>query len=486
MTEVKDLKHLLSPEALSRQNSPLKGAFKYYKQPGMTFLGGGLPMADYFPIEKLSAEIPNAPFPNGIGSKLQPDDFTKVEIHKRADDSGENDIELARALQYGFTEGHTELMKFIKDHTQLVHEVPYDDWSAIATVGNTEGWDSTLRTFCSRGDTILVEDHSFSSSLETCNGLGINTFPVSMDTEGILPDKLETVLDNWVGQKPRLLYVIPTGQNPTGSCLSIERRKAIYELACKHDFIIVEDEPYYFLQMETYTQDESARAGKVVSDQEQFLSALIPSFISMDTQGRVIRLDSFSKVVAPGVRFGWIIGQLTILERFVRLHEVSIQNPSGITQSVINSLLYKWGQSGYISWLMKIREEYTHKRDVTIDAIYKYFPLEVSTFLPPVAGMFFTVYFDASKHPKFSKFGNDPLKVEAALYEQGLSQGCLMIPGSWFKVKGNSVPPQASIPENAETKNLIFFRGTYAAVPLDQLVIGLEKFAKGVKLEFGL
>ena len=487
--EAKDLSHLLSEEAKSRKNSPLKAAFKYYKQPGMTFLGGGLPLSDCFPFNKVTADIPSVPFSEGISAPLSDENKTVVEVYKRAEMNKTEDkqIELARSLQYGHTEGQAEIIDFLKEHTEKIHNVPYKDWDLIASVGNTQSWDATLRSFVTRGDSILVEEYSFSSALETAHAQGVNTIPVQMDAKGILPEALEKQLDQWVGPKPKLLYTICTGQNPTGSCLSAERRRAIYKLACKHDFIIIEDEPYYFLQMEDYTTDEKSRASNKVDSHDEFVKALVPSYISMDVEGRVIRLDSFSKVLAPGLRFGWIVGQAKLLERYVRIHEVSIQCPSGFTQSICNSLLQKWGQKGYLDWLMGLRADYTHKRDVAIDAVNKYFPKEVVSFIPPVAGMFFTTTIDASKHPKFkSEFNEDPLQVENAVYEQALKQGCLMIPGSWFKADGKSNPPQPELPENPASKNTFFFRGTYAAVPLDQLVIGLEKFGKAIKVEYGL
>ncbi|CAK7902788.1 aromatic/aminoadipate aminotransferase 1 [[Candida] anglica] len=485
--EAKDLSHHLSVEARSRKNSPLKSAFKYYNLPGMTFLGGGLPLADYFPFDSISADVPTAPFANGIGAQITKDDKTVVEVHKRKEFNSKDisDVELSRALQYGHTEGQPEILNFLKEHTEMVHKLPYSDWDLISSVGNTQSWDATLRTFCSRGDSILVEEYSFSSALETAHAQGVNTIPVQMDSEGIVPKLLATQLDQWVGAKPKFIYTICTGQNPTGSSLSAERRKEIYEIAVKHDILIIEDEPYYFLQMETYTSDVSARSKKAVHSHEEFLKAMVPSFLSIDIEGRVIRLDSFSKVLAPGLRFGWIVGQKNLLERYTRLHEVSIQCPSGFTQSLTNGLLQRWGQSGYLDWLIGLRSEYTHKRDVAIDAIAKFFPKEITEYVPPVAGMFFTTGFDASKHPKFEEFGRDPLKVEAALYERGLEQGCLMIPGSWFKSQGETTPKQPEVP-TATSPNHIFFRGTYAAVPLDALTVGLEKFGKAVELEFGL
>lgn len=356
----------------------------------------------------------------------------------------------------------------------------------VVSVGNTESWDSTLRTFCSKGDSILVEEYSFSSALETANGQGINTVPIAMDDFGIIPEKLDELMSRWIGNKPKLLYTICTGQNPTGSSLSAERRKQIYDIACKYDFIIVEDEPYYFLQMETYTQDKAARQAKAVHDHGEFIKALVPSFISLDVEGRVIRLDSVSKVLAPGLRLGWIIGQKALLERYVRLHEVSVQSPSGFSETITNALLRTWGHSGYLDWLIGLRAEYTHKRDVAMDAVAEYLPKEVITYNAPVAGMFFILHVDASKHPKFQELGEDPLKVEAIIHEQSIKQGCLMAPGSWFKSEGQSNPPQRNLPQNPNHKTHIFFRGTYAAVPLDRLVDGIQNFGKALRLEFEL
>ncbi|ODV83522.1 hypothetical protein CANARDRAFT_203119 [[Candida] arabinofermentans NRRL YB-2248] len=473
---VKDLTHLLSEESKGRLPSPLKSAFKYYGNDDIVFLGGGLPMADYFPWDKITAHSPAPPFADGIAAKPTDDSNTTVSElakHKLED----YDIPLARSLQYGFSEGQPELVEFIKEHTKIIHDVPYEDWGLVCSVGNTQSWEATLRTFCNPQDSILVEEYTFSSAIETARALSVNFVPVSMDDNGIIPEKLDELLTNWDSSKPKpkLLYTICTGQNPTGSSLPNDRRKAIYEIACKHDFVIVEDEPYYFLQMETYTKGNTEPPAPI--SHEDFVAQLVKSFISMDTEGRVVRLDSFSKVLAPGVRLGWIVAQKNLLERFIRLHEVSIQTPSGFTQSIVQALLGRWGQKGYIDWLIGLRKEYTIKRDFTMSSLLKSMPKEVVTFEPPIAGMFFTVKIDATKHPKYAtEFESDPLKVETAVYERALKEGCLMIPGSWFR----------SPNFDATGLTEIFFRGTYAAVPLDTLDTGLERFGKAVATEFGL
>lgn len=481
-----DLSHHFSVEANSRSPSPLKGLLEYFFRPDLTYLAGGLPLSDYFPFDKISCDSPSPPFANGIGAQVTNEDKTVIDVFKKKAKNDPHMIELARSLQYGRTEGQPELVEYFKEHTRLVHNPPYQDWNLISSVGNTQSWDATLRTFVTRGDAILVEDYSFSSALETAIAQGVVTVPVPMDDGGIVPEELERILDSWVGPKPKLFYTICTGQNPTGTCINEERRRAIYKLAQKHDFIIVEDEPYYFLQMEPYTTNAEERKGKHVHSHDEFVKALVPSYLSIDVDGRVIRLDSLSKTIAPGTRYGWIIAQEKILEKFTRLHEVSIQTACGFTQSLLNGLFQKWGQGGYFDWLMGLRAEYTHKRDVAIDTMYVHFPQEVVHIIPPVAGMFFIVKLDASKHPKFKEFGEDPLKVEDAVYKKGIEMGCVMVPGSWFKSEGITNPPQPKIPEDEEHRHTIFFRGTYAAVPLENLKEGLEKFGKAIKVEFGL
>lgn len=488
LPQARDLAHHLSEESRLRQNLRLKLAFKYFSDPSVVFLGGGLPLSDYFPVESISAKVPTPPFANGIGAPLTEETTTLVEVFKnpQLNDPAIDEVNLARALQYGYTEGQPELLLFLREHTQLIHRPPYRDWGVMTSVGNTQLWDATLRTFANRGDAILVEEYLFSSALEAVRAQGIHTIPMQLDEYGIVPEALEHQLERWVGPKPRLLYTIATGQNPTGSSLTAERRRKIYALACKHDLILVEDEPYYFLQMETYTSDVTQRS-HAVSSYDDFVAALVPSFLSMDVEGRVIRLDSFSKVLAPGVRIGWIVGQKRLLERFLRIHEVSIQTPAGLLQAVVNGILQRWGQNGYLDWLMGLRAEYTHKRDVAIDSVAEHFPKEVVSYTPPVAGMFFTVNLDASKHPKFhTEFGGDVSKVEEAVFDRSIAEGCLIIPGSWFRAEGQTEPPQPKVPVSETAKNNIFFRGTYAAVPLEKLQRGLKHFGRAVKLEFGI
>ncbi|ANB12816.1 bifunctional 2-aminoadipate transaminase/aromatic-amino-acid:2-oxoglutarate transaminase [Sugiyamaella lignohabitans] len=482
-----DLRHHFSEEAKGRNPSALKEAFKHFHDPKIISLGGGLPVPTMFPFDNLSIESPAPPFAKGNdAAPTSAEETTNVHVTKAV--TGKyDDIFLNTALQYGHSNGAPQLLDFITKHTEIVHDVAYKNWQVILTVGNTQGWDSTLRTFTNRGDTILAEQFTFSSAAECVHGLGVNIVPVKMDLNGIDPVQLDKQLDEWVGPKPKLLYTIPTGQNPTGSTLSRERREAIYKIAQKHDFLIVEDEPYYFLQMPEYTKDPEQRKKDYEHiSHEDFLKTLVSSYLEVDTDGRVIRLDSFSKVIAPGTRIGWIVAQEAFVERYLRLHEVSIQVASGFSQAIVNGLLQRWGQEGYLDWLIGLRKAYSHKRDVAVDAIEKYVPKEVIDFIAPDAGMFFWIKLDARKHPKYAEFNNDAVAIENYLYEEGLKFGVQLVPGHWFLVNDKTNPPQKELAETVDEKNAIYFRGTFASVPADKLEKALELFGAHIAQQFGV
>ncbi|VVT48567.1 uncharacterized protein SAPINGB_P001842 [Magnusiomyces paraingens] len=480
----KDLSHHLSEEAKSRQASTLKLAFKHFSDPRIVSLGGGLPLPDLFPFNSLKVETLNPPFSRGIDVFPESsDEALEVVVAKsRAQIEHDHDIPLETALQYGSSAGNTQIVEFLREHTRIIHSPKYQDWDIVMSVGNTQAWDSTLRTFTTRGDVIFAEQFTFSSAAETVHANGVKIFPVPTDLEGIDAEAFAEILANWEGPIPKLLYTIPTGQNPTGGTMPAERRKKVYDLACKYDFIIVEDEPYYFLQMHEYKFGATAADLPPVPSHDEFLKSLVPSYLSLDTEGRVLRLDSFSKVLAPGSRLGWIVGQERLIERFLRQHEVTIQVASGFSQAILNGMLHRWGQEGYLDWLIQLRRNYTLKRNVALDAVKKYVPSEVADWIAPSAGMFFWIQLDASKHPDYEKLGRDPAAVEMQIYERGIEDGVLMIPGHWFVIEDE----RAAKPPSREGRQFMYFRGTFASVKPEALDKGLNIFGDLIKKEYQL
>ena len=353
-------------------------------------MGGGLPCPEYFPIEELTIKVPSVPH---FSEEATKESGTTLRSGKYDVSEGSSAYDLSIALNYGLGSGSAQMIRFVTEHTEIVCNPPYADWHCALSVGSTSALEQTYRMFCERGDFILTEEYTFASAVETAAPLGVRAVGIKMDDEGLLPDSMDEILSSWDvkargARKPFLLYTVPSGQNPTGATQGVTRRREIYKVAQKHDVYIIEDEPYYFLQMQPYTGSNAPDVPPPANN-EEFLKALIPTYLSMDIDGRVMRMDSFSKVIAPGTRVGWITASEQIVERFVRHNECSNQNPSGISQIVLYKLLDEdWGHGGYLKWLINLRLEYTSRRDVSLAACEKYLPKDLVTWNPPAAGMF--------------------------------------------------------------------------------------------------
>ncbi|KAH8799743.1 putative aromatic aminotransferase Aro8 [Xylogone sp. PMI_703] len=467
--------HLFSLEARTRVASSLKGAAKYLKTSGLISLGGGLPSSENFPLEELSIKVPTPPEFTEEETRISGTQLV-VGKHDIRDQKSLYDLEVA--LNYGQSTGAPPLLRFITEHTEILHNPRYSDWHCCITAGSTAAWDAILRILCERGDYILAEEYTFSSALETAIPLGIKAAPIKMDEQGLLPQALDEIMINWNesargGRKPRLLYTIPSGQNPTGATQGARRREEIYKVAQKHDIYIIEDEPYYFLQMQPYT---SASPGleSISTYNGNSSGKLLPSFLSMDMDGRVLRLESFSKVISPGTRAGWLVGSEQVIERFIRHFETSTQNPSGLSQLVLYKLLDEhWGHLGYSDWLSHLQSQYTRCRNVMVQACERFMPTDITSWVPPSAGMFYWIKVDWRKHPKY-KQDEDHRIVEESIFKAAISKGVLLSCGSWFKA------------DKALKEENMFFRATFAAATEDNITEAIKRFAEALKVEFSL
>ena len=369
----------------------MKKAARFLGKPGIISLGGGLPSSEYFPFDEVSLKVPS------IGHFSEQETAENgVTLHSGKHDLREDKslVDIDVLFNYGQGTGAAQFLRWITEHTELVHTPPYADWACNMSIGSTSALDMALRMFTARGDYIISEEYTFATAVETAAPLGVKVAGVKMDEQGLLPNALEDLLQTWDpasrsgARKPFLLYTVPTGQNPTGATQGTERRKQIYRVCQKHDLYILEDEPYYFLQMQPYTGQDAPDVPPP-SSHEEFLKSLVPSYLSMDVDGRVMRMDSFSKVVSPGSRVGWITASEQVVERYRHHADVTTQGPSGMSQLLLFKLLDEhWGHGGYLDWLIFIRLEYTKRRDVILGACEKYLPREVVSWKPPMAGMF--------------------------------------------------------------------------------------------------
>ncbi|KAL7944054.1 pyridoxal phosphate-dependent transferase [Trichoderma barbatum] len=464
----------LTEECLARAPGILKVAARFLKRPGMISLAGGLPSPDYFPFNSLSAEIPA--IPGARGSNISETEST-ITMGLRDIATGDAAFDLSVALNYGQAAGSAQMIRWITEHTELVHNPPYADWDTCLTTGNTAGIYQALRMLCdkNRGDSWMTEEYCYASALETAQPMGIKTVGIKMDAGGPIPEVMDELLTNWDAakkgtRKPHVLYTVPTGQNPTGSTQSGERKRRIYQVCQKHDVYILEDDPYYFLQLRPDTNSQPKSSNLAVS---AFLANLPPSFLSIDTDGRVMRIDSFSKVVVPGARMGWVTASEQMIERFIRHAETASQGPSGFSQSLLYKLIdEKWGHQGFLDWLQHLQTEYTGRRDVMMAAFEKFLPKAIVSWNSPSAGMFCWIRINHNMHPNAKLYS--ALDIEEEIFAACLKRGVLVAKGSWFRAEPN-------LPLDD-----VFFRLTFAASSTENMEVAVRTFGTALRIIFNI
>ncbi len=271
-----------------------------------------------------------------------------------------------RALQYGTTGGilelREELIRFMKKEGIKIDKPE----NIIITVGSQEALDIIGRLFINPGDYIITESPTYLAALQAFRIYGPRIIGIPMDNEGIkidaLEDTIRKIIDN--GTKPKFIYVVPTGQNPTGITMSMERRKALLNIASRYDLLIIEDDPYGYI----YFGDDHPPA----------------RLKAMDSEDRVIYLSTFSKIAAPGLRLGWVAASSEVI-RWFELAKQSIDlHTSTLNQYIAVELLRR----GIIERnIPRIKEIYRSKRDLMLQALSEYMPDGV-TWTRPSAGMF--------------------------------------------------------------------------------------------------
>ncbi|XRM44803.1 hypothetical protein ABZX51_007915 [Aspergillus tubingensis] len=481
----KHLDHHFSLESRNFTGSALKKGSSPSGPRNIISLGTGRPTADYYPWESITLNEPPSKAttkPKGQGQEHSAHTITKHGLT----------YNLSIAMNYCLANGSAHLLRFITEHVELAHNPPYADWATFLSCGATAATEAAFRIFCNRGDTILAEQYTYPGTLESAALNGVNVQGIEMDEDGLRADALDEVLSSWddaQSPRPRVLYTIPTGQNPTGVSQSLERRRAIYDVAEKHDLIIIEDDPYYFLRMGPYqdTQgtngtDTSHSASEDDEAAQIYHSECIPSYLTLDTSGRVVRLDSASKILAPGLRAGWVTASRKVIDKFTAYQEVSTLAVSGPSQLMLWSLLDEnWGHDGFTTWLVHLSREYRWRRDALLDACNKYLPREIVQWNTPEFGMFLWVKVDWRQHPELKSLSGLSLEevgaqivgLEERIVAKALEKGVLVTKGSLFA-------------SNQERKDHLHFRMTFAAAEEGDLKEGVRLFAEAVREEFGL
>ncbi|KAI0412228.1 pyridoxal phosphate-dependent transferase [Xylaria grammica] len=458
----KKLDHHFSIESRGFSGSALKRTASVRGEKKVIPLGTGRPTADYYPWDTLSFEGKRP----SLDTLNRSNTLASYPVTKQ--DEAYN---LSLALNYGNAVGSPHLLRFLTEHTEIVHSPPYADWNTCLTVGSTSAMELAFRIFCNRGDNVLMEEYTYPGTVEGASLLDLKVHDVQMDAEGASAVHLRRILSTWDasrGPKPAVFYTIPSGQNPTGATQSLKRRKEIYQVAEEHDLIIIEDDPYYFLRL--------GRRGVPPGN----ATNLVPSYVSIDASGRVVRLDSTSKILAPGLRAGWVTASAPVIDKFIAYQEVSTVAVAGPIQLMLWTLLDKsWGHRGFFSWLDALSLQYRSRRDLTVDACDRYLPKEVCSWVEPDYGMFLWVKLDWKKHPRFQ---NQPdqqnihiqlAEIENRILSVALMEGVQVTKGSLFHC-------------TKKPSDKLHFRLTFAAALREDLEEGVKIFAHAVNSEFAL
>eukprot|EP00040_Diaphanoeca_grandis_P013028 m.65915 g.65915 ORF g.65915 m.65915 type:complete len:449 (+) comp23618_c0_seq2:179-1525(+) len=375
----------MSRLTLARKPSPIRELQPLIEQEGMISLGGGMPNRLTFPL---------------TGVSFTTTDGTKLDL---------NAVELNAALQYSPTPGISVLVKELKALQRREHAPPAAADTAMDLAVCTGSQEALARAFAmllNPEDTLLIENPTYSGSLAYLKPYGCNLVGTETDGDGLIPDSLERLLDTWEQtyseksqiKKPRVLYTIPTGANPSGGTMTVQRRQEVYRIAQAHDLLILEDDPYYYLQ---FTKDR------------------LPSLFSMDTDARVLRFDSFSKILSSGMRVGTVTGPQTLVQQLC-LHTQAVNlHPSGLSQMAVYKLLQHWGEEGFEAHIDFVQSFYLKQRNHFLKSAEKHLT-GLAEWSTPSAGMFVWI-----------KLLNvtDSFKL---IREKAVDEKVLLIPGNAF------------------------------------------------------
>ena len=297
--------------------SAIREIFKSLTDPEMISFAAGNPSPQSFPVEKMSL----------ISQDIFQNDYVN-------------------AFQYSVTEGYTPLRELVKKRLASKFGINYPDDELIITTGGQQGIDLTAKVLCNEHDVVITEDPSFIGALNAFRAYNTRLVGVENEKDGINVEKLEkAIIEN---PYCKLIYLIPTFQNPSGTTMSLEKRKKVLELAIKYDVVVIEDNPYGDLR---YSGD------------------YVPNIKSLDTDGIVIYAGSLSKLISPGMRVAYCICPKPIFQKLVVCKQGNDVHTNIWSQYVCNEFITKYDFNAHLA---RLREIYTKKAEFCMDLLDKY------------------------------------------------------------------------------------------------------------------
>jgi 2-aminoadipate transaminase len=325
------------------KSSAIRELLKLTELPDVISFAGGLPAPEVFPVKEFQAAC-----------------------QKVLQEQG------ARALQYGTTEGYLPLRELIAQMTTRQGlKVTADN--ILVTSGSQQALDLIGKIFIDPGDRILVESPTYLGALQAWSMYGADYVTVPSDDDGIQTDQLEEAFR----AGPKLIYVLPNFQNPTGVTISYERRQRVIDLADQFGVPIVEDDPYGQLRFE----GEDIPSIMVMDEKTH------PQQEQQAYNGNVIYLSTFSKTLAPGLRLAWVIAPVEVIRKLVMAKQGADLHTSTFNQIVA----YEVARAGFLEQHIQfIRKVYRERRDVMLESLEEHMPAGVR-WTHPHGGLFLWV-----------------------------------------------------------------------------------------------
>ena len=313
--------------------SAVREILKVAERPDVLSFAGGLPAPELFPVEAIA----------------------QAHADVLADDG-------RAALQYSTTEGYGPLREWIASHL-AERDLHVATDQVLITNGSQQGIELVAKMMLDPGDVVLVENPSYLAALQTFSGFEVNFAVVGSDNDGMRVDDLERVVAE---RKPKLIYLVPNFQNPKGTTLSLERRHALVRFAQRHRILILEDNPYGELR---------------------FRGEHLPSLASLDTEGVVLNLGSFSKTLAPGLRLGFAVGPRELIRHLTVIKQATDLHTATLAQRAAARLLTRFD---FNANLEQLRGVYGERCETMLASLEKYMPAG-TRWTRPEGGMFIWV-----------------------------------------------------------------------------------------------
>ncbi|MCK5148494.1 PLP-dependent aminotransferase family protein [bacterium] len=394
---------IYSKKIAGMRKSLIRELLKLTQKPEMISFAGGLPSPLTFPQEEIA--------------ELARDVILK---------------EGSWALQYGATEGITlfkeQIIEFMKEDGE---DVCLDN--ILVTTASQQGLDMVGRVFINSGDIVIMGRPTYVGAIAAFRGYEANFVDIELDEHGMKTDLLEKKLAELKEQnlKPKFIYTVPDFQNPAGVTLSLERRKHMLELAREYGIIIIEDTPYRELR---------------------YVGEHVPSIYSLDQNaGYVVALHTFSKILFPGLRLGWITAHTDVIDKFVLAKQAMDLCSPPLCQAIAYEYCRRGLLRGHIAETIEI---YREKRAAMLEALTRYMPQHPEiTWTEPEGGLFLWVIL--------------PENVDVdKMFHKAIEENVAFVPGTAFHADGGG-------------KNTLRLNFSYPSP--EQIDIGIRRLARTIE-----